>query len=90
MYNAFVFYQSYNILIFAPSLFFVLLSRVRNKNSSQHLDGLAKLISNDDIADELYQRVDVPLKVGEDSEAGDAGRKVSVGDSIVSFYPPIM
>lgn len=40
----------------------------------QHLESLATLMSNDDIADELYQRVDVPLKVGEDSKAD--GRKV--------------
>lgn len=31
-------------------------------------------MSNVDIEDDLYQRVDVPLKVGEDSEAMD--RKV--------------
>lgn len=33
----------------------------------QHLSNLASLISDDDVVDELYQRVDVPLKVAEDT-----------------------
>jgi hypothetical protein len=37
---------------------------------------LTKLVSNDDISDELYQRVDVPLKVLEDTTTAE-NRKVS-------------
>ena len=46
----------------------------------QNLKGLTSLVSNVDIEDELYQRVDVPLKVGEDSEAMD--RKVRLDISL--------
>ncbi|KAL7541410.1 hypothetical protein ACHAXR_010907 [Thalassiosira sp. AJA248-18] len=50
-----------------------ILRRTDPRDTEKNLTGLAKLISNEDIADELYQRVDTPLKVGEDSDAD--GRK---------------
>ena len=49
-------------------------SAAPNCNHSQHLDGLTDIVADDDLADELHQRVDVPFKIGVDTEAG--GRKV--------------
>eukprot|EP00584_Thalassiosira_punctigera_P001497 CAMPEP_0172534774 /NCGR_PEP_ID=MMETSP1067-20121228/7021_1 /TAXON_ID=265564 ORGANISM="Thalassiosira punctigera, Strain Tpunct2005C2" /NCGR_SAMPLE_ID=MMETSP1067 /ASSEMBLY_ACC=CAM_ASM_000444 /LENGTH=307 /DNA_ID=CAMNT_0013319607 /DNA_START=18 /DNA_END=942 /DNA_ORIENTATION=- len=49
------------------------LRRTDPRDAEMHLGSLAALISDDDLADELYQRVDVPLKVGEDPQAD--GRK---------------
>eukprot|EP00578_Thalassiosira_sp_NH16_P016007 CAMPEP_0181115802 /NCGR_PEP_ID=MMETSP1071-20121207/21620_1 /TAXON_ID=35127 /ORGANISM="Thalassiosira sp., Strain NH16" /LENGTH=326 /DNA_ID=CAMNT_0023200021 /DNA_START=181 /DNA_END=1161 /DNA_ORIENTATION=- len=77
-----------------------ILRRTDPRDTKKHLDGLATLLSNDtDVADELYQRVDVPLKVGEDDKAD--GRKFllcehnRVGDSHRSpwsneYFPPLL
>mmetsp|Transcript_22392 Transcript_22392/g.36852 ORF Transcript_22392/g.36852 Transcript_22392/m.36852 type:complete len:313 (+) Transcript_22392:49-987(+) len=45
--------------------------RLDPAETEKHLENLTKLISNDDISDELYQRVDVPLKVLKDTNADD-------------------
>ncbi|KAL7534127.1 hypothetical protein ACHAWF_004727 [Thalassiosira exigua] len=58
------------------------LRRTDPRDAEANLAGLARLISDDDAADELYQRVDVPLRVAEDDEAD--GRKVSALDSVAS------
>lgn len=75
-----------------------ILRRTDPRDAEKHLSSLAKLIGNDDVADELYQRVDVPLKVGEDGDAKD--RKFLLcehnrdGDShrspwSNSYFPPL-
>mmetsp|Transcript_31559 Transcript_31559/g.47181 ORF Transcript_31559/g.47181 Transcript_31559/m.47181 type:complete len:303 (-) Transcript_31559:40-948(-) len=48
-----------------------ILRRLDPAETEKHLENLTKLISNDDISDELYQRVDVPLKVLKDVNADD-------------------
>lgn len=60
------------------------LRRTDPRDAEKHLSGLAKLISDDDTEDELYQRVDVPLKVGEDSLA--KGRKVRASCHLISIW----
>eukprot|EP00581_Thalassiosira_minuscula_P008074 CAMPEP_0183705910 /NCGR_PEP_ID=MMETSP0737-20130205/2879_1 /TAXON_ID=385413 /ORGANISM="Thalassiosira miniscula, Strain CCMP1093" /LENGTH=295 /DNA_ID=CAMNT_0025933177 /DNA_START=114 /DNA_END=1001 /DNA_ORIENTATION=+ len=77
-----------------------ILRRTDPRDIEKHLGDLTKVISNDDVVDELYQRVDVPLKVkvGEDSDAD--GRKFLLcehnrdGDSHRSpwsnaYFPPL-
>eukprot|EP01083_Nonionella_stella_P036954 100791_1 len=75
-----------------------ILRRTDPRETEKHLDGLAKILSDDDAADDLYQRVDVPLKVREDGEAD--GRKFLLcehnrdGDShrspwSNSYFPPL-
>lgn len=50
-----------------------ILRRTDPRDTEKHLAGLATLISNDDVADQLHQLVHVPLAVGRDTEAD--GRK---------------
>lgn len=44
-----------------------ILRRIDPRDTKNHLSNLSSLISDDDVVDELYQRVDVPLKVAEDT-----------------------
>ncbi|KAL9180910.1 hypothetical protein ACHAXT_009715 [Thalassiosira profunda] len=74
------------------------LRRTDPREVEKHLDGLTDIVADDDLADELHQRVDVPFKIGVDTEAG--GRKFLLcehnrdGDSHRSpwtnaYHPPL-